>query len=280
MKDTVILYHNNCSDGFGGAWVAHKKFGKKADYIGVQHHDDPPLGLDGKNVYVIDFSYPKEQTDKLLEETKSLTLIDHHITAKDVTESSPNHLYDIDHSGVVLTWKYLFPEEEIPLYLKYTEDIDLWKLELPRAEDFLAFGSTVPFDFEKWDKVVEDFEDEKKRNGFLDRGKNLLEYQRTIIDRLIENSSEEVEIEGKSALAINSSVFASQTGNAIVKKGYDLGIVWFHTNDGKIKVSMRSDKDGDVDVGEIAKMYGGGGHKSSAAFVLDEDKELPWQKNT
>lgn len=277
MKDTVILYHNNCSDGFGGVWAARRKFGKKADYIGVQHHNPPPLGLNDKEVYIIDFSYRKKETDKLLKDTKSLTLIDHHVTAKDVTESVPNHIYDINHSGAVLAWNYFFPDEEVPLYLKYVEDIDLWKFKLPRAEDFMAFSATVPFDLEKWDKIVEDFENEKKRNAFLDRGKNLLEYQKTIIDRLMENA-EQIEFEGKSALAINSSVLSSQIGNAIVKKGYDVGIVWFYTNDGGIKISLRSDKDGEVDVGKIAKIYGGGGHKSSAAFVLGEDEKLPWQE--
>jgi len=277
VKDTVILYHNNCNDGFGGAWAARRKFGKKADYIGVQHHNPPPLGLNDKEVYIIDFSYPKKETDKLLKDTKSLTLIDHHVTAKDVTESAPSHIYDINHSGAVLAWNYFFPDEEVPLYLKYIEDIDLWEFKLPRAEDFMALSATVPFDLEKWDKIVEDFENEKKRNAFMDRGKNLLEYQKTIIDRLMENA-EQIEFEGKSALAINSSVLSSQIGNTIVKKGYDIGIVWFYTNDGGIKISLRSDKEGEVDVGKIAEIYGGGGHKSSAAFVLDEDEKLPWHE--
>ena len=275
MKDSVILYHNNCPDGFGGAWAARKKFGKKADYIGVKHHEVPPAGLEDKDVYIIDFSYPEEITKKLLDATKSLTQIDHHITAKEVTESIPNHVYDNDYSGATLAWRYFFPNEEIPIYLKYTEDIDLWKFNMQRAEDFLAFSAIVPFDFDKWDKIVADFEDEKKRNSYLDKGRNLLEYQNRLIGEMIEGG-EEVVFDGHSALVVNSSVLPSQLGNAIVKNGYDIGITWAHSSD-VIKVSLRSDKEGSVDVGKIAKKYGGGGHKSAAGFIIENEKEFPWQ---
>jgi len=278
MKDTVVLYHDNCPDGFGGAWAAKKKFGKRADYIGVQHQLQPPLGLDDKDVYIIDFSYPEEITNKLLSETKSLTLIDHHITAKKITESAPKHLFDNDHSGAILAWKYFFPDEDAPLFLKYVEDLDLWKFDIDRAEDFLAFSATVPFNFDRWDSMIEEFEDEKKRNAHLDRGRNLLEYQNRLIEGMLEGG-EKVTLDGHSALAVNSPVLPSQIGNAIVKLGYDIGIIWVHSSD-VTKVSLRSGKDKDVNVGEIAKKYGGGGHKSAAGFKLNSEKEFPWQKNT
>lgn len=279
MKDTVVLYHANCPDGFSGAWAARKKFGKKADYIGVKHHEPPPLGLDDKDVYIIDFSYPKETTKKLIEETKSLTQIDHHITVKEITESVPNHVYDNNHSGAILAWKYFFPDEETPLFLRYVEDLDLWKFDILRAEDFLAFSATVPFNFDRWDTLVEEFEDEKKRNSYLDRGKNLLEYQNKLIEEMLEGG-EEADFDGHFALVVNSPVLPSQLGNAIVKRGYDIGVTWAHSND-VIKVSLRSGKDEDVDVGKLAKKYGGGGHESSAGFTIKDEEEFPWQvKNT
>lgn len=276
MKETVILYHANCPDGFGGAWAARRKFGKKADYIGVKHHEVPPLGLDGKDVYIIDFSYGEETTKKLLEITKSLAQIDHHVTVKEITESIPNHSYALENSGAVLAWKYFFPDEETPTFLKYVEDIDLWKFEVPRAEDFLAFSATVPFDFDRWDTAVKDFENDKKRNAMLDRGKNLLEYQNKLIEEMIEGG-EIVELDGFKGLAVNSSILPSQLGNAIIKKGYEVGITWAHSND-VIKVSLRSDKEGGVHVGELAKKYGGGGHKSAAGFALKDESEFPWKK--
>jgi len=276
MKDIVVLYHINCNDGFGGAWVARKKFGDKADYIGVIHHDPPPLGLIDKEVYIIDFSYPAEDTEKILKAAKSLTVIDHHVTAKGVVESLPSHVYDIDHSGAVLAWNYFFPGEKVPMLLKYVEDGDLWKFELPESREFFAFSMTMLFDFKRWDELIEDFEDEKKKRVHLDEGKMILEYQKKMIDELMKEG-EEVSFEGYSALAVNSAMLPSQLGNAIVNEGYDMGIVWFNSGGGITKVSLRSDKDGDVDVGKIAKKHGGGGHKSASGFVINPGEEFPWQ---
>jgi nanoRNase/pAp phosphatase (c-di-AMP/oligoRNAs hydrolase) len=79
---------------------------------------------------------------------------------------------------------------------------------------------------------------------------------------------------------VNSSVFASQMGNEVVDRGYDIGVIWRHIKDDHIKVSLRSHKYGKVDVGKIAEKYGGGGHKSAASFVIHSEDELPWQLKT
>ena len=275
-KNIAVLYHNNCNDGFGGAWAARKKFGDKAEYIGVIHHESPPSGLNGKEVYIIDFSYPADETRKLLKKTKSLTILDHHVNMKNVVESVPYHVYDIDHSGEILAWNYFFPDKDVPLFLQYVEDGDLWRFELPESKHFYAFSLTMPFDFMEWDKMVDEFEDEKKRKIYLAEGAKILEYQENMIEELM-GSAEESTLDGHKALAVNSSVLASQLGNAIVERGYDIGIVWFYMNEDTIRVSLRSDKDGNVDVGKIAEKYGGGGHKSSAGFIINQEPSLPWQ---
>jgi NADPH-dependent ferric siderophore reductase len=67
MKSIVVIYHKFCSDGFGGAWAAWHKFGDKATYIGMEHKMPPPIGLKGKNVYMIDFSYKSPVIKKILQ---------------------------------------------------------------------------------------------------------------------------------------------------------------------------------------------------------------------
>jgi len=274
MKDKVVLFHENCSDGFSGAWVARRKFGNDASYVGVSDHHAFPEGLEDKEVYLIDFSYTKEATEELLKIVKSLTIIDHHVSVEDVVKSVPDHLYALDKSGASLAWQYFFPEEETPMFIQYVEDTDLWNFNLPQAEDFFALGETLEYDFDRWDKLVEDFENEQKRQLHLDYGNNIRQYQEKIIDGLIDRA-EEVELDGYSALAINSPIFRSQAGNAAIKKGYDIGIVWAHSGY-SIKVSLRSEKDGKVDVSQIAQKYGGGGHQSSAAFILHNETDIPW----
>lgn len=279
MKDKVVLYHDSCADGFSGAWVAREKFGSDADYIGVKYQESPPEGLEDKEVYIIDFSYSLDATQELYKKAKSLTLLDHHISAKETTESVPDHMYALDNSGAVLAWKYFFPDEKIPLFLEYVQGADLWEFNLPRAEDFFSFMLSLNFDFEEWGRVVNDFEDKTKREKLLDYGAKLRKYQDSIISQNLEEA-QEVTLDGYSALAVNSSVFESQIGNAIIKKGYDVGIIWREGGDGKIKVSLRSDKGGDVDVSKIAEKYGGGGHKSASGFGLNSIQEIPWHLNT
>ena len=275
MKDKVVLFHQNCVDGFSGAWVARRKFGDEASYVGVSDHKQFPEGLEDKEVYAVDFSYTKEATEELLKIVKSLVLIDHHVSVEDVVKSVPDHLYALEKSGASLAWEYFFPQEDVPTFIKYVEDTDLWNFTLPQARDFFALGETLEYDFETWDKLIEDFENPGKRQMHLDYGSNIRQYQEKIVDKLVEDG-EVVELEGYNALSMNSPVFRSQAGNAAVKKGYDIGIIWKHSSDGTIKVSLRSKKDGDVDVAKIAQKYGGGGHQSSAAFVLQNETEMPW----
>lgn len=275
-KENIILYHANCSDGFGGAWVAHKKFEDEADYIGITHQDSPPENLGGKSVYMIDIVFDKRNIDKLLKEVKSLVVIDHHITMEDVVKSVPNHVYAVENSGAVLAWKYFFPDKKVPLFLEYIEDGDLWNFDLPRSEDFYSFIPTIPFEFDKWDKLAEEFENESKRKLFLDYGKSIRDQQDKMIEELLEEA-EEVIFENYSALVLSSVALQSKLGNAIITKGYDIGIIWNNLDDDVIKVSLRSNKNGNVDVGAIAKKYGGGGHQSAAGFVLGQSEEFPWQ---
>lgn len=277
----IILYHANCPDGFGGAWAAWKKFGERAEYIGVNYHDPPPYGMDSKEVFIIDFAYSQQETEELLRKTKSLAVIDHHITAKEIVEAVPNHLFDINHSGAVLAWKYFFPEKEVPLFLRYIEAGDLWKFEdVPDSKAFFALSATLPYSFQEWDMLVKDFEDKEKRQKYLEKGRDILQYQEKLIEELM-LSGEEAVFEGYSALVVNSPVLASQLGNAIVQKGYDVAIIWQHVKDDLVKVSLRSDKNSNVHVGELAKKYGGGGHKAAAGFAIQHGEKFPWQlKNT
>ena len=135
MTKNVILYHKGCSDGFGAAWSAWKKFGNKAEYIAVKYDYNPPENLTGKNVYILDFCYPMRETRNMLEIAESLTIIDHHFSRRKVIESVPNHIYSENHSGAVLAWQYFHPGKSLPKMLKYIEDIDLWHRKLPHTDE-------------------------------------------------------------------------------------------------------------------------------------------------
>ena len=104
-------------------------------------------------------------------------------------------------------------------------------------------------------------------------GNFLLRYRDKIIKRLIGNA-DKVNFEGYSALAVNSPVLQSEIGNALVKKGAKVGIIWSQRN-GKRYFSLRSNHG--VDVSKLAQKFGGGGHRAASGFSLDIKKSLPWK---
>ena len=51
-----VIYHANCTDGFGSAYSAWKLLGNRAEYYACKHGTPPP-DVTGKNVVILDFSF-------------------------------------------------------------------------------------------------------------------------------------------------------------------------------------------------------------------------------
>ena len=100
----LVLFHANCNDGFGAAWVAHRKFGSDAKYQPVQYGDAPPRNVEGREVYILDFSYKRDVLLALHEQAESLLVLDHHMTAKDDLEGLEFAQFDLERSGATIAW--------------------------------------------------------------------------------------------------------------------------------------------------------------------------------
>jgi len=111
--NNIIIYHKNCNDGFGSALVAWLKFKDNAIYYPAHHYTAPP-SVKNMNVYICDFSYKKDILEDMIKSSNSLIVIDHHKTAESELEKidSKYKIFDMNHSGAVLTWKYFFPEKK------------------------------------------------------------------------------------------------------------------------------------------------------------------------
>lgn len=275
MKSILILYHKNCPDGFGAAWAAWKKFGNKAEYLGVEHQTPPPTNkMKGKeNIYMVDFCYRKPVMDELVKKY-NIAAIDHHISAEQAIKITKDYSYALNHSGAVLSWKYFHPKKPVPRLLRHIEDVDLWKWKMPfTAEVSVILDLYNNFDFKKFDKIAFDFEDAKKRKKYINEGKLILAYRSAILKRIIA-SAEKVKFEKKKAYVVNSPIWHSEIGNYFVKNKKAIGIIWSRKL-GKINVSLRSN--GKIDVSKFALKYNGGGHKAASGFMLDVEKPFPWK---
>ena len=106
LKDIVIIYHQYCYDGFGAAWAAKKKLRETASCVPSIARDIYPEGIENKGVYIIDFCFTKEIMQELQKKNKTLVVIDHHISSKEIVESLPGHVFALEKSGAKLAWEY------------------------------------------------------------------------------------------------------------------------------------------------------------------------------
>ncbi len=275
LKDIVILYHADCSDGFAAALAAYKKFGFDASYVPVRYQDPLPNGLEDKEIYIVDFSYSEEILRSLHQQAKLLVIMDHHKSAEKAVRSVPEHRFDLDHSGCHLAWQYFHPGTETPRLLQYVETGDLWTYTLPYSHEVLTFLYVKDFNFPEWEKLFDDFEDDKKVEEFAQKGREFIEYSDHLVRR-IARMAEEVEFEGYKVYAVNAPhEVRSVLGEELVKQKGPFAIVWYFQNN-SLNLSLRGD--GTVDLTKIVGKYGGGGHKNSAGIRLAFNAPLPFKR--
>jgi len=257
----LVIYHENCTDGFGAAYAAWKLLGDRAEYLAAKHGEPPP-DVTGKNVVVLDFSYDNATTKRMMQEAKNLLIIDHHKSAMVELHDVSCTRFDMNHSGAMLAWKFFHPGKEAPRLIKFIEDRDLWKWEIPYSKEFAAAFDMVKFDFEEFDKYLDDSEVDSAQ----ERGAYILAYSKTVISKITKNASHR-KIAGKSVLVVNSSHWMSEIGAALSPK-CDFSVIWYYDHESRrVKASLRAHHD-DADVSEVAKKFGGGGHRKAAGFSL------------
>ncbi|MFA5997980.1 MAG: hypothetical protein WC814_01130 [Candidatus Paceibacterota bacterium] len=277
-KDIVVLYHGKCPDGFAGAYAAWKKFGDTATYMPVDHGDAPPEGLDGKEVYLVDFCYETaEQMDSLAKTAKRLVVLDHHESTRALAERAPEHIYDAARSGATIAWTYFHPGAPMLRLMKYLEDGDLYHYVLPETRDIFSYLLVLPFEFAAWDELALGLEDDIKRVEILQKAHAYTEFFEALAQSSVERAKK-VRFEGYEVYFVathpNITVKSYVAHELYVKQPPFALIVTAHPNG--FGVSIRSD--GSIDVAKIAEKYGGGGHPGSAGFFIPNGHEMPWEE--
>jgi uncharacterized protein len=262
-----VLYHGNCHDGFGAAWSAWRKFADDARYIPVSHGNPPPELPPGSDVLIVDFAYPRATLLQLAGEHQ-VQVLDHHKTAQADLEGLDFCIFDMNRSGAMLTWNYLFPEERPPDLIRYVEDRDLWRWALPSSQEISAWLGSWPFDFELWTELSSRLQDGSDR--VVAEGSALLRQKRQYAEEMCRHPQWKV-IGGHRVPVANASVCFSEVGERLCEKFPDAPFAAYYLDrsDGKRQWGLRS-KYG-FDVSGVAQQYGGGGHAAAAGFSEDLD---------
>ena len=261
----LCIYHKSCADGFGAA-LAVKLYFDKIDQDGEfipAHYGDTPPDVKGKNVYIVDFSYPRDVLLKMHADAESLIVIDHHKTAQAALEGLEFCVFDMSKSGAVLTWEHLH-KEPVPLLIQYIQDRDLWAWEIDYSEEVSAGLATLPMDFVIWKRHLKDI------SNLAGKGAVILNYQKLVIKGIISKEIPLVEIAGHMVPCVNTTTLISEVGNEL-SQGHPFAAMYFETDDKRV-YSLRSAKKGGIDVSAIASLFGGGGHFHAAGFSVDKPK--------
>ena len=260
-----VWYHAGCWDGFCAAWLCYQVFGDNANYIPVSYGKPHPTYNQGDKIYIVDFSYDYNTLTIIAENCSQLVVLDHHKTCP---QDHPCVIFNNDKSGARITYEYLYQNHNLNLatghwLIDYTEDRDLWKWELPKSREINAWLRSYKLDFETWNYLAmgDSYEDGFKQGEAILRDADRRLEQAIRKPNIINFGDYEVP-------CVNCTDLVSEITGALAV-GYPFAMTY--RDDGYIRrFSLRSDQDasGSVDVGELAKQYGGGGHKHAAGFEV------------
>jgi hypothetical protein len=281
---TLCLYHGNCKDGFGAAWAIWKRW-PDCQFIAVHHGQELP-DVTGHHVLFVDFAPKIDWVWPNSFKSRSMVIIDHHKTSADDmrrlppfhggqnslrsafqinwTQNSPEVAvwFDMHQSGCAMAWRFAHPDEKTPSGLIRIEDRDLWQWNFPNTRDFCAAVDSYPMEFPVWDFLM----DPENFYNLVDQGEILNRGHFMVVEELLANVYWDVIGEHKVPVVNAPYRYASDVGHQLLKKFPEapFAACWSRSGDA-VRWSLRSE-DSRVDVSEVARGKGGGGHRNAAGF--------------
>ena len=269
------FYHKSDLDGHcSGALIKLKN--PECEMIGVDYADyvrDFKVQM-GETVYVVDFRFPMDEMVWLSAFAK-LHWIDHHKSsieeARDIGFlASGGQLLVIGQAACELVWEYLCPDEKPPVPVWLLGRYDVWDHEDERVMPFQwgmrNFPDTLPDQMVFWADVIRS---PTYFTEIINTGRTLLKYQQVQDAKYAKGMAYEAEFEGVRAIIMNKAYANSKAFDAVYDPEKHDIMVFFAIKPGQYKYTLFCDKP-DIDVSEIAKRYGGGGHRGAAGFFSDK----------
>lgn len=282
----LVLHHND-SDGISAGAICDYALGGENRLYSINYGYDTPWNLikRAKKVYMVDFGIQPFSDMLRIQDMvgyENFIWIDHHKTSIDDMEASGREfkgIQRIGESGCELTWEYFFEGQQMPRIIRMIGRYDVWDLEysedLMNIQEGLKYFNPDAEDRIFWEQLFEDTKDERYYNEILDRGRVCNTYKMQNYEKYCNSHSFYLEWEGLRFLAVNAlNVNSTLFDTKFNHNDYDAMLCFGYTNK-NWSVSMYTDKPG-IDVGAIAKRYGGGGHIGACGFQV-YGKDLPFE---
>ncbi len=268
MNQFLCIYHGGCADGFAAAWVVRKALFEKVDFHAGVYGDEPP-DVTGRHVVMVDFSYPREVLQHMHATAASLTVIDHHLSAKeDLTDPdllpTAEVIFKLGLSGCMLAWMHFFPVYSPPRLLKHIQDRDLWLFQLDATREIMAGLFSHPYDFAIYDHWMA----ASRLDGLATDGAAILRKQQQDLDLLLPLLTHKMQIGDHLVPVANLPHIMASDAGARLAAGQPFAATYWDGPKWRT-FSLRSQAPDGEDVARIAEKYGGGGHRHAAGFRVD-----------
>lgn len=287
---TICIYHGNCADGFGAAWAVRHALGDSVEYFAGHYGKEPP-DVTGKDVILVDFSYKRPVLLDMMGRARTILILDHHKTAAEDLAGLPpplegpynaaameawgrecngppmHALFDMNRSGAGIAWDYFNAAKPRPALINHIEDRDLWRFKLPNTREIQAAVFSYPYIFEVWDQLMDG-----NVSDLVAEGRAIERKHHKDIAELVGVTKRRMTIGGFDVPVANLPYTLTSDAGNLMAEGEPFAACYWDTPEGRV-FSLRSRPEG-ADVSEIAKGYGGGGHKNASGFRVPFDHAL------
>ncbi len=303
----LVIYHANCADGYASAFVIWQKYkADGAEYVPMDYlRKDADVEtllakvdtVTGRDVYILDFSLPKHLMEYIFTCATKTVWIDHHKTAfemwlgkyskglryiKNSKDERVEIVLDDNRCGAWLTWLHFNPSghKVPPTLFMLIDDRDRWQFKMKgSAEAHAALMALRPWTFYKWSII--------SIPDLLEVGGKIMQYQNAQIENAMQNVQHihipiDLTLPGMfddlaKGLAVNVRDNVSEIGNRLALSSGTFGCCWSVDSKGVVWMNLRS-TDAGTDVSDLARRYGGGGHRNAAGFKTDLMTIARWLK--
>lgn len=276
MTKPLVIYHGGCRDGFCAAWLAHHAL-KDAELVPAIF-DTPPPDVRNRDVYILDFSYPRPVMEQIANQASSLIVLDHHEGSQSRVKGFPG-IFDPNRSGAGLALVYFQIADPLKAIVAlYVEDRDLWRFRASESRAVNAYLHTLPFTLEVWDDMAANWNLET----YAKRGYAILSKTTQYVWE-VKNNAISINFEGFRQIPlvnaphvdISDLLAAMATNPAALHppRNVPFAMGWCQRSDGKFNYNLRANpnwKPYPINVATLAQKYGGSGHPASSGFVVEK----------
>lgn len=282
----VCIFHFPCHDGFMSSVIAKRRW-PECQMLPTNYGKEPPAIPMNCNILVADFSYPPDVLRSF--KAKSIVVLDHHKTAeaqlKEFTFTDKRAFtaeeieillgaidqtilasFDMARSGAVMTWDFCYPMFHIPVLVKFIQDRDIWTKLYPETGAVHLLLESYGYDYEKWEELIINFE--SGMGTYIAQAEAIERYYRRQVEEMAKQAAMGLIAGHMVPVAYVPYTFVSDVCAEMLRLYPEVDFAAACVKSfGETTYSLRSE-DRRADVSEIAKRYGGGGHRNAAGFRM------------